>query len=55
MAYPEADRCDADEGEEAFGRFAITGGDAASVFQLVEAPLDEVPQPVKFAVDGNTQ
>jgi hypothetical protein len=43
MAYPEADRCDFDEGEEAFGGLVIAGCDAASVFQFVEAPLDEVP------------
>jgi hypothetical protein len=55
MRYREADRCDVDEGVEAFGGLVITGGDAASVFLFVGAPLDEVPQPVEFAADGHTQ
>lgn len=43
MAYPEADSCDVDEGEEDFGIVVIADGAAASVFQSVEAPPDEVP------------
>lgn len=55
MAKTEADRCDVDEAEETFGGLVVTGGDAASVLQFVEAPLDEVAEPVELAVDGHTQ
>jgi len=41
---PEADGRDVYESQEAFGRFVVAGGDAAGVFELVEAPLDKVAQ-----------
>ena len=53
MAEPEADRGDVDEAQEAFGGLVVTGGDAAGVFQLVEAALDEVPKAVERAVHGD--
>jgi hypothetical protein len=55
MAEPEADRRDVDEAQEAFGRFVITGGDAPSFFQFIEAPLDEVAQSVELAVNSHAQ
>lgn len=55
MAEPEADRCDVDEAEEAFCGLVVTGSDAAGVLQFVEAPLDEVAEPVELAVDGHAQ
>ena len=55
MAEPEADGCDVDEREVAFGGFVVAGGDAAGVLQLVEAALDEVAQPVEDAIHCHTQ
>lgn len=55
MAQPEADRCDVDEPEEALGGFVVTGSDASGVLQFVEAPFDEVLEPVELAVDGHAQ
>lgn len=52
MADPEADRRDVDEAG-AFGGLVTTGGDAAGGPQIVEAPLDEVAQAIKPAVDGD--
>jgi hypothetical protein len=31
-----------DHGEEVFGEFVITGGDAAEVLELGEEPLDQI-------------
>lgn len=36
MAEPEADRCDVDETEDAFGRLVVACGDAAGILELVE-------------------
>ena len=47
MAQPKADRRDVDEAEEALCSLVVTGGDTAGVFQLVEAPFDQVAQPVE--------
>ena len=55
MAEPEADRCDVDEAQEAFGCLVVAGGDPAGVLQLVEAPLNEVTQAIEPAVDGHTE
>lgn len=55
MAEPEADRRDIDEAKEAFGGLVVAGGDTASVLELVEAPLDKVPQPVEPAIDSDTE
>ena len=46
MAEPEADRCNVDEAQEAFGGLVVVGGDAAGVLELVEAALNQVAQPV---------
>lgn len=55
MAEPEADRCDVDEAEEAFGGLVVAGCDAAGILQFVEAPLHEVALSVELAVDGHAQ
>ena len=55
MAEPEADRGEVDEAKEALGGLVVARGDAAGVLQFVEAALDEVPQSVEGAVDGNAQ
>lgn len=55
MAEQEADRCDVDEAQETYGGLVVTGGDAAGILELVEAPFVEVPQLVERAVDGHAQ
>ena len=55
MAEPKADRCDVDEAQEAFGCLVVASGDSAGVFQLVEAALDEVAQPVEGTVHRDEQ
>jgi hypothetical protein len=55
MAKPEADRGDVDEAQEALRGFVVAGGDAAGVFELVEASLDEVALPVKATVHSHAQ
>ena len=54
MAEPEADRCDVDESEEAFGGLVVAGGDAAEVLDPAEGILDEVAPAVALLiiVDG---
>ncbi len=46
MAHPKSDACDIDEAEKSLGRLLVTGGDASSVLQLVEATLDQTAQAV---------
>lgn len=55
MAQPDADRGNVDEAEEAFRCFVVACFNAAGVLELVEAPLDQVPQQVERAVDGHAQ
>ena len=55
MAQQDADRGDIDEAEDAFCCFVVECWDAASVLDLVEALLDQVPQQVERAVDGHAQ
>lgn len=55
MAEPEADRSDVDEAEKAFCGLVVASGDAAGILQLVEAPLDQVTQPVELAVHRDAQ
>ncbi len=55
MADPQADRCDVDETEVAFGGFVIAGGNAASILELVEAPLDEIAQAVGGLIHDDAQ
>ena len=58
MAEPKADLRDVDEAQEAqeaFCRLVVAGGNATGVFQLVEAPFDEVAQFVESAIDGDAQ
>lgn len=47
MAHPQPDCSYAEEAEIACGGFVVSGGDAAGVLELVEAPLDHVSQPIK--------
>ena len=42
-----------DEGEIACGGFVVSRGEAACVFQPVDAALDPVPQGVDEVVDGD--
>ena len=55
MTQPEADGRDVDETQEAFGGLVVAGGDAAGVFQPVEAAFDEVAQPVEGAIHRHPQ
>ena len=55
MAEPETDRRDVDEAQEALGGLVVAGGDAAGVFQPVEAAFDEVAQPVEGAIHRREQ
>ena len=55
MAEPEADGCDVDEAQEAFGSFVVASGNASGILQLVEAPLDEVAQFVESAINCDVQ
>ena len=50
---PEAQRDDMDEGEVACRGFVVSGGEAACVFQPVEAALDAVAQGIDEVVDGD--
>ena len=53
MAQPESDGRDVDEAQEALGGLVVAGGDAAGVFERVEAALDEVAKPVEGAIHGH--
>jgi hypothetical protein len=53
MAQPKAYRRDVDEAREAFRSLVATGGNAAGVLQLVEAPFDKVSKTIQGPVDGN--
>lgn len=55
MADPQADRCDVDEAEVAFGGLVIAGGNAAGVLELVEAPLDEIAQAIEGPIHDDAQ
>ena len=55
MAKPEADRRCVDEAQEAFGGLVVAGGDTAGILELIEAPLDNVPQSVEPAIDSDTE
>ena len=55
MAEPEADRRDVDEAQEALCGLVIAGGDTTGILELVEAPLDQVSQPVERAVDADAR
>lgn len=55
MAEPEADGRDVYEALEAFGGLVVAGSAAAGIFELVEAALHQVAQPVEGAVHGNAQ
>ena len=50
-----ADRCDVDEAQVAFGGFVISGGNAAGILELVEAPLDEIAQAVEGPIYDDAQ
>ncbi len=54
MAQPEADRCDVDEAEVAFGGLVISGSDTARILQLVEATLHQVTKAIERPDDTNT-
>jgi hypothetical protein len=53
MAETEADQLDVDEAQEAFGSLVVAGGDSTGILELVEAPLDEIPQAIEPAVDSD--
>ena len=55
MADPQADRCDVDEAEVAFGGFVIAGGNAAGILELVEAPLDKIAQAIEGPIHDDAQ
>lgn len=53
MADPKAYRRDIDEAQEALRSLVVTGGNAAGVLKLVEAPFDKVSKTIQGPVDGN--
>lgn len=53
MADPKAYRRDIDEAQEALRSLVVTGGDAACVLELVEAPFDKVSKTIQGPVDDN--
>ena len=55
MADPEADGRDVYEAQKAFVDFIVTSGNSAGAFELVEAPIDEVAQPVEPSANCNTK
>ena len=55
MAETEADRCDVDEAQKAFVGLVIAGRDTTGILELVEAPLDQVSQPVERKVDADAR
>ena len=55
MAETEADRCDVDEAQKAFVGLVIAGRDTTGILELVEAPLDQVSQPVERTVDSDAR
>lgn len=55
MAEQKAYRRYIDEAQETFGDFVVAGGHPAGFFRFVEAPLDEVAQPVEGAIHGNAR
>src|ERR1700730_6322876 len=51
-AHPESERSEFDAGEEVFGRFIVSRGHGAVMFDFVEEALDRVSVSVKGQVSG---
>ena len=50
MTEPEADRCDIDEAEVAFGGFVVSRGDTAGILEFVEAPFHQISLTVDLPI-----
>ena len=53
MAEPAADRFDVDEAQKALCGLVIAGRVTTGILELIEAPLDQVAQPVERTVDAD--
>ena len=55
MAEPAADRFDVDEAKKALCGLVIAGRVTTGILVLIEAPFDQVAQPVARTVDADAR